>query len=436
MKTAERSVQVDALSPSGEGLGRVDGKSVKVAGALPGERVRAVVHKDSARLVTIESPSPDRVEPRCSLHGECGGCAWQHASPSLQRSLRVERIRRALPPALRELEIGYVPAPQSYRYRTRARLGWAVRKGVVLLGHRARSSEEVVDAKECPVLDERLESALEPLREVLAAVGAEGEVSLALGVGGNPVASIHPTRDVPATGFGVCAKLVEYGLAGAALWPPGATSPTVEGDPRAVVRGADDEPLILGVDGFAQANEALNIELAATVRRSAEAEGSVVLELYAGALYFTVLLARDAAKVTAVESDRRAVEALEENLRRRAIENVTIRRGRAEDSVDARRLRADVVVLDPPREGAREVCKMLAQWATVDRVVYVSCNPMSLGADLAELTNAHTDQGYEVASLTAFGMFPQTPHVEVVAALRLATGRRRAGGRGTAPPPR
>lgn len=436
MKTAERTVQVDALSPSGEGLGRVDGKSVKVAGALPGERVRAVVHKDNARLVTIETASPDRVEPRCSLHGECGGCAWQHASPSLQRSLRVERIRRALPPALREIEIGYVPAPQSYRYRTRARIGWVVRKGVVLLGHRARSSDEVVDAKECPVLDERLESALEPLREVLAAVGAEGEVSLALGIGGNPVVSIHPARDVPAGGFGVCAKLVEYGLAGAALWPPGATSPTVEGDPRPVVRGADGEPLILGMDGFAQANEALNIELAATVRRSAEAEGSVVLELYAGAGNFTVLLARDAAKVTAVESDRRAVEALEENLRRRAIENVTIRRGRAEESVDPKRLRADVVVLDPPREGAREVCKMLAQWATVDRVVYVSCNPMSLGADLAELTNAHTDQGYEVTSLTAFGMFPQTPHVEVVAELRLTTGRRRAGGRGTAPPPR
>ncbi len=131
-----------------------------------------------------------------------------------------------------------------------------------------------------------------------------GEVSLALGAGGAPVASVYPDGDARAgDAYTACAALVSDGFAGVALWPPGASTAAISGDPRPAIAGADGAPMVLGVDGFAQANASLNASLAEAVVRLCPAENRRVLELYAGAGNFTVLLARRAASVTAVESD-------------------------------------------------------------------------------------------------------------------------------------
>jgi 23S rRNA (uracil1939-C5)-methyltransferase len=220
-----------------------------------------------------------------------------------------------------------------------------------------------------------------------------------------------------ARGFAVVEDLVRAGFAGAALWAPGATAPARAGDPRPVVRAGDGAPSVLALEGFAQANESLNPSLARYVLAQAKCEDKSVLELFAGAGNFSVLLARAARTLAAVESDRGAVEALATNFANRELENATAVHADASEAVDARR--ADVVVLDPPRSGAREVCESLAARA-VRRIVYVSCDPATLGRDLGILSRA-----YEVVALAAFEMFPHTPHVESVATL---VQRRLAGG--------
>lgn len=420
--TQEAIVTVESLAQTGEGIARMDGRKVLLPGTLPGERVRVRLPSDGsnvAHVLSIEERSLLRLEPRCIVAERCGCCTWQHAPSEVQREARLTVLRRALPVSLRQKPVEYVPAPEPYGYRTRARLAWTTQRGVVQVGFRARSSHQVVDIHACPVLIPALESALGPLHDCLGSVSERGEVSIALGTGRRPVASLHPHTVPCPAGFEVPARLVNAGFAGAALWVPGSDVPTTAGDPRPVVRGGDGEPLWLAPDGFSQANEVLNAALAERVATEARAAGATVLELYAGAGNFTVLLARTARRVIAVEADRAATAALTANLEARGLANVAVLTDDAARIVSERR--ADVVVLDPPRTGAREVAETLAR-RPPDRLVYVSCDPPTLGRDLGILTTA-----MEVEALYAFEMFPQTPHLEVVAVAR----RRRSAGSGT-----
>ena len=409
MSRAPLELTVEALHANGDGVAFDRGRAVDVPGALPGERVRLTVHREGP-LVERLADSPERVVPACPVFERCGGCTLQHASASLQRDTRLATLRRALPAALRELPVVYHLSPAPFGWRTRARLAWESDRAGVRVGHRARRSRSVVPTLVCPVLVPALEAALPAVVEALSRMVGAGEVSLSLGRDGAPVASVHVARGaLDPRAYTLCDALIDRGFAGAALWAPEATVPFVKGDPRPVTLGGDGEPLTLGVDGFAQAHGGLNLALAGAVAAGARAEGKKVLELYAGAGNFTVALARRAASVVAVESDPGATRALRDNLRARSLENVTVRDEPAERCAG---VRADVVVLDPPRTGAREVCETLAAKPSAKAVVYVSCDPPTLGRDLGALLAA-----YEVRSLAAFEMFPHTGHVEVVATL-------------------
>jgi 23S rRNA (uracil1939-C5)-methyltransferase len=415
MSPSTHEVCVETVGADGDGIAHANGRALRVPGGLPGERVRLTV-VDRSPLVEPLTRSPERVEPACPVFDHCGGCTLQHASPTLQRDLRLAALRRALPASLRELPVEWRPAPAAWGWRTRARLAWESDGIAVRLGHRARRSHRVTDTRACPVLAPALEASLPAVAAALARIRGQGEVALALGRDGSPVASVHVARGaLDARAYTVGEALRAQGFAGAVLWGESPTPLTVVGDPAPVTVGGDGSPLVLAPDGFAQANAGFNPALAGEVLARARATGRKVLELYAGAGNFTVALAPAAAAVVAVESDRGATRALRENLRARGIDNVTVRDEPAERCAD---VRADVVVLDPPRTGARAVCEALAARPVAKTVVYVSCDPATLGRDLAALLPR-----YRVTSLTAFEMFPHTAHVEVVAALGLITGR-------------
>jgi 23S rRNA (uracil1939-C5)-methyltransferase len=412
----EQIVTVEALTASGEGVARIGDTFVRLDDALPGERWR--VHREGGAWVPTarEGDSDARVTPGCEAFGRCGGCTWQHAAPEVQRASRVERIRRALPAALRSIPVEYVPSDLAYGYRTRARLHWITPGKQTFFGFLARRSNSVVDLPACPVLVPALNAALPALREALAALGGRGEVALALGEGGRPVASLRPERALDERAYLIARSLLGKGFAGVALWTPGATSPAIEGDPSPVQVGGDGLALRAGIGGFGQAHGSLNASLAAYVDAEAQAAGKALVELYAGAGNLTVRLARRARTMTAVESDRDAVAALRHNLAARDLANVKVH----EEAVEARTRpwKADVVVLDPPRAGAKEACAALVAHP-VRRVVYVSCDPESLGRDVQTLSAK-----YALVRLAAFEMFPQTALVEVVATLARSTAGR------------
>ncbi len=355
------------------------------------------------------------VDAGCEVFPECGGCTWRDASSDTQKSRRLEALRRALSPAHRDIPVEYTASAERDGWRTRARLGWRVARSTVSLGFRARSSHDIVAISRCPVLHSTLDRSLELIRPLLSGLSDRGELSLALGREGRCVLSLHPEGDLRASAFSLGERWMALGLQGVALWVPGASVPAIDGDPRPVIDGPDGAPLVLGIDGFAQAHSVLNTSLAGHVAREAEAAGRSVLELYAGAGNFTVLLASVAKGIAAVESDPGSLAALGENLRARGSAGVVriIAGDAAEHASDGR---PDVFVMDPPRKGAREVCEEVLRrtlaGSSLRRVVYVSCDPPTLGRDLAILAGA-----FAVTRLAAFEMFPQTPHTEVVATL-------------------
>jgi 23S rRNA (uracil1939-C5)-methyltransferase len=388
------------LAASGEGVVAVPEGTFLVRGALPGERVRFESEKKAARLLEVVEPSPERVSAVCADAEACGGCPLMIASPALARRFKRQKIARAT-----GIEPEWIEASR-LGYRRRARLAFDARRRA--LGYRGARSRDVVSIATCHVLDPRLERARSALAPVLGVLAGAGEIALDLGASG-PIASIVTPEPQSEPVYRALEELVRGGELGGLELRAGGAAPAVFGDVRSVSADREGRPLFGPALGFAQANDEINRALVDRVVDLVEPGGKTLLELYAGAGNLTVALAPGAKEVVAVERDAELVTALRENLKARALEQVKVVHDDAERAV-LRARRADVVVLDPPRTGAREVVRALpAIKARV--IVYVSCDAATLARDAKELASS----GYEIDRVFALDMFPQTAHVEAIA---------------------
>jgi 23S rRNA (uracil1939-C5)-methyltransferase len=299
--------------------------------------------------------------------------------------------------------------------------------------HEARTHDPVqVDL--CVILDPALEQARRTLASFFAGSRGRGEVQLALGRPGVPDASgargdgrlpvlhVRWTGELAREFFARLEGAVASGaLGGAQVALDDANRPARIGDPTPWMTGADDRPLRLAAGGFGQASEAMNATLARHVAglvRGLAGNGTPpkAVELFAGAGNLGVVLANEVSELVCVESNREACEAARFNLAARTLANARVTEGDADAYAWAPGTK--LVVLDPPRTGARAVAERLAS-SRVEHVVYVSCDTQTLGRDLAILQGS-----YEPLSIATFEMFPQTSHVEAVVAL-VARGRSR-----------
>jgi 23S rRNA (uracil1939-C5)-methyltransferase len=387
------------LAAGGEGVVPTEDGTFLVRGAIPGERVRLAVEKKDARLLAVLDASPDRVEAICVDADACGGCPLMIASPAASRTYKLARIERAT-----GLAPEWVEGP-ALGYRRRARLAFDARRKS--LGYRASRSREIVRVRTCHVLDPRLETARGRLAEILDRLTGAGEIALDLGPSGVVASIVTPIAQAEPFYRAAEALVAAGAVAGIELRVEGA-APAVFGDVRSMTLDREGQPLFGPALGFAQANDTVNRVLVERVLELAEPAGKSVLELYAGAGNLTVALARHAKDLTAVERDADLVRALRLNAAERALA-VKIVHDDAEAAV-ARIRRPEVVVLDPPRTGAREVVRALAE-LRARVIVYVSCDPATLERDGKELTA----RGYIVDRSVALDMFPQTAHVEAVA---------------------
>jgi 23S rRNA (uracil1939-C5)-methyltransferase len=374
-------LRIDALSAGGDGVGRLaDGRVVFVPLTAPGDRVRARLASLRPRFARAEleevlEPGPSRVAPRCPVFGVCGGCAWQHVAYEAQCEAKraivedaLRRIGRLAPPP-----VTFRASPEPYAYRSRTRV--LVERGRV--GYRRRKSHALCAVESCPVLTPPVDAALRALAD--APPKGDGEWELAAAASG---VAVHPVR-----GAG---KPVEIAVDGGSL----RASPGV----------------------FFQAHAGLHEALVEAVAEDAGA-GGLALELFAGAGFFTLRLARAFARVVAVEAQAEAAEDLRHNLARAGCEAVRVVEARVEAALEAPDLlggeRPDVVVLDPPRAGlAPGAAERIAALAP-RRIVYLSCDPATHARDLAVLTAP----GFALERVQAFDLFPQTPHVEALARL-------------------
>lgn len=412
-------LSVERPVAGGRMLARLDGRIVFVAGALPGERVRAAVTRRSGKVAWADTrevleASPDRRgtvnEPRC------GGALYAHIRYERQLQLKAEVIadtfRRI---AKRPLDAGVsVAASPESGYRLRARFHVQGTR----MGFLREGSHTLCDAEATRQLSPDAFAALGRLREALGpAISACASVMLSEGVAARErvaLCALRPDADpVRLSGLPL-----PDGLTGvAAIARRGVF--TCAGDDCIVDRASDvlgDAPERAGTlqwtrqsASFFQGNRFLVGRL--TQRVLELAGGDHFADFYAGVGLFAVALAHRGATGIAVEGDA----ASGQDLRRNAEQSngrLEVRLGPVEEAVASRPARRpDVIVVDPPRTGlSPEVAQGVMRW-DAPRLVYVSCDVPTLARDASLCAAA----GYRLTSLEALDMFPNTPHVECIA---------------------
>lgn len=432
-KTAAIALEatIAELAPGGDGvaIAEIAGerRAVFTRGVAVGDRVKLEVDTSRrparGRVVAILEASPDRVAPPCGFADRCGGCDWMHVSTEAQRRAHVEHVRGALPEAWRHANAVVHPADDALGYRGRARLHARASGGRAIVGMNESSSNDPVEVDRCVVLTPAIDRARGAIAALLEGAHGRGDAQVAMGRAAGaprPVLDLTWSGPLPPACYARLERAVAAGeWAGARVACGEATRPAVVGDPTPWMTGGDGEPLRLAPGGFGQASERMNATLARRVAELAAAtvpgngEALRLVELYAGAGNLTVLLARHA-EVTAVESSRDGCDAARANLAARGLSAKIV-------EADAARYEwgraTRMVVLDPPRTGARDVAATLAR-SPVRNVIYVSCDPQTLARDLALLAGA-----YAPVAVEAFEMFPHTSHVETVVALERAAKR-------------
>ncbi|MDD5308414.1 MAG: methyltransferase [Deltaproteobacteria bacterium] len=406
-------IEIEDLAAGGAGVGRVRGKVCFVPFTAPGDRASVLVVSESRRMVRAEllevlEPGAGRRTPKCPLFGRCGGCDLQHVSREEQLSAKSRALSRAL--GVAQVEVCAAGAELGYRRLARLHTDRAP-DGTLVLGFLARASDAIVDLDACPVLHPALEACLAALKAgLLGHVPGRAEVHLAAGADGS-VAAIE-TDGAFSPGFYAAAAGLVPVFAGVVAVTQGVRS-VAAGKGDVSLAGADGRPLVTPAPGFGQANEEANLALGRIVSECvAQVRPRSVVELFSGAGNLTVVLAGLAKRVTAAEKDAQACRAARTNLAARRLAGVEVVEGDAFAAYRRHGKGADLVVLDPPREGHCELAAAIAAGGH-RAVLYVSCDPATLGRDV-EILKAG---GFAIVRAAGFDMFPQTAHVEAAVLL-------------------
>ncbi|MBF0294336.1 MAG: 23S rRNA (uracil(1939)-C(5))-methyltransferase RlmD [Magnetococcales bacterium] len=424
---AELELTIEKIVPGGDGLARHAGQVVFVPHTAPGDRIRAQVTATHgsflrAQCLAILAPGPQTVDPGCERFGQCGGCQLRRLPAHVQNQLKTGFVQEGLvriahldPAAILQ---PLLAAEQTDGYRRRALFRARMEGQKVALGFLAEGSDTLVDLTTCPVLEPRLNALLAPLRETIAAFTTPEQIQAVEAVAGDHgMGVIFHLLQSPSGHDKDAMRDFAQRTGVHQLWVgdrrPGRFSPLVT-----------DHPLTYAADGFAfgfHPGDFIQVH-AGQNRRMIEAcmamagNGATAWDLYCGIGNFTLPLSRRFRRVTGVESQAGALARARKNLTANRVANVT---GLRLDLSDAARLHAiaasreaDLVLLDPPRSGAAEVCRQLAD-AGPRRLLYVSCDPATFARDADILVQG----GYRLERVCPIDLFPQTRHVEIMAVL-------------------
>lgn len=418
-------IRIERLGARGDGVAQTANGPLFVPFALPGEtwRVPCAAHgRAEAADATLVQPAPDRRAPECVHFGTCGGCVAQHIPDgrylAWKRAIVAEALRQ------QGLDDGVVAACRESGPGTRRRAVFtalATKAGTVF-GFYRRAAHEIIDIEMCPVLVPEIVQRLSGLRTLCGLLLAPSQ-SLKL-----TVVAVGEGLDVVAEGVdapedpGVLARIANQadGL-GVARLTVGETDVFQRAQPT-LQSVAAPIPIPAGV--FLQASAVAESQMVAEVQRGTGGAKSVA-DLFCGIGTFALAVARDV-PVAAYDSEADALAALEAAVRQaQGLKPVQVqRRDLFREPLSRTELNAfEVVILDPPRAGARAQSEMLAR-SDVGKIIAVSCNPGTFARDARILV----DGGYVLKSVQPIDQFVYSEHVELVAALERPAKKARARG--------
>ncbi len=440
-------LDIESLDMEARGVGHLPnddgtpGKVIFVEGALPGERVRFKSYRrkpkwEAADMTELLTESTLRTKPKCEFFGLCGGCAMQHLNPPAQVAIKqrvlednLHHIGRVAP----ENVMRPIQGPDwNYRYRARMSVRYVEKKGGVLIGFHEKKSSYIADMKSCQILPKQVSDMLVPMRALVASLSIRErlpQIELAVGEheGGQVIVLVLRIMEPLSANDEVTLKAfadewdIEFWLQTkgpdtAAPWYP---------NKRALQYLLPEFGVAMPFKptDFTQVNHQINRVLVSRALKLLQVQpGDRVADLFCGLGNFTLPLATQAREVVGIEGSPALTERSLQNAALNGLEKKTSfhNRNLFEFTLDDLRTlgRFDRMLIDPPREGAMEVCKAIAEAREVDpslqpeRIVYVSCNPATLARDTGVLVNVG---GYKLSKAGVVNMFPHTAHVESIA---------------------
>ena len=440
-------IDITGMTHEGQGVGRVEGFTVFVDGALEGEQVEIRIVKINknfgfGKLTNILKCSPGRSEPFCKAFKRCGGCSMQHMDYKKQLEFKTQLVRDTLK-RLGKLENVFVHETigmkEPLNYRNKAQYPVALENGTVITGFYAKRTHEVIDSDECgiqdkasdrirkfvrdfaeekdiSVYDEKTGKGL--LRHIMTRVGFKtGEIMVVLVINGKEL-PFYKELEARLTNAVPQVKSIFLNI------NTGDTN-VILGNKNINIFGSDSITDYIGKFkfqispmSFFQVNPVQTQVLYNKALEYAGLTGNeTVFDLYCGIGTIALFLSQKARKVYGVEIIEDAVRDARRNAELNGIDNVRFEAGEAEMIIPrmyASGIKADVVVVDPPRKGCDEaLLKTLAEMKP-ERIVYISCNPATLARDLRYLE----DVGFKAVEAQPVDMFPWTGHVEAAVLLQ------------------
>ncbi|MEM7016595.1 MAG: 23S rRNA (uracil(1939)-C(5))-methyltransferase RlmD [Pseudomonadota bacterium] len=423
------TLDIESLSHDGRGIAHLDGKTIFVFGALPGERVNCrytATHGrfDEVDTVDVLEASPQRVSPQCAHFGVCGGCNLQHIAPAHQIELKQNTLLEQLQ-HLGGVEPEVILPPllgPSWGYRHKARMGakYVHKKETMLVGFREKQSNFLAQLEGCEILHESVGRCITDLRELINSLSVRHKIAqIEVAVGDETTAlilrNLEPLSDADtqqlcdfAKGSGLHLYLQPGGLKTIApLWPETAAN---------LFYDLPDEAVRIQFQptDFTQVNPVLNRQMVAQAMILLDVQSEErVLELFCGLGNFTLPLAKRALHVTAIEGEASLVKRADENAAIHDLHNIQYHVANLMEKIDGEWLHGqyDKLLLDPPRSGAQAILEQLPL-KDMQRIVYVSCNQATLARDAGILVK---DKGFKLMQAGVMDMFPHTAHVEAMA---------------------
>lgn len=439
-------LKVTGLGSSGEGVGKYQGFTVFVQGALPEETVNVaitLVKKNYAigKIVQIISASEDRTEPSCAIYQACGGCQLQHLSYAGQLKMKRQQVQDALT-RIGHLDVEVLPVigcTNPWNYRNKMQFPAAKNtEGKISIGCYAAATHSVIDADSCIIQKAANNDVLKAVRQwmqeydITAYDEKTGKGLLRHVMGRVGVHSGQTMAVIITSEYYIPHKkeLIEIlkanvpGLVSVIQNINKKSTNVVMGQKTRVLYGSATIKDSLGALSFnisAQSFFQVNSEQAEKLYNKALEYASLsgretVIDVYCGTGTISLYLARHAKKVYGIEIVAPAIEDANKNAAENNCSNAEFILGDAAEKLP-QLLNAgvvpDVILVDPPRAGCEEKVLKAIVGVEPERIVYVSCNPASLARDLAYLE----EHGYKTMVAQPVDMFPMTSHVETVVSL-------------------
>ncbi|MGU9034993.1 23S rRNA (uracil(1939)-C(5))-methyltransferase RlmD [Clostridium perfringens] len=446
-KNKEYIFDIISQGYEGEGIAKIDNKyPIFIEGALKGEKVKVrivKVNKNFAygKLIEVLEPSEERVNPSCAIYKRCGGCKLQHASYKAQLDFKWDRVKDCvskigkLDPTIVKYPLGM---EEPWRYRNKVQLPIGLINGEVKIGFFAPRSHDIIDMESCLIQDEIGDKVVKLTREWIEKFNIRpynvdgeydekgilrhimirrgfttNEVMIVLVTNGEKLPHKEEFVDLMVKNIPGIKSVIQninskkinviLGLESKTLWGEDTISDYI-GDFRFNI-----SPL-----SFFQVNPIQTEVLYGKALEYANLTGNEeVFDAYCGTGTITLFLSQKAKKVYGVEIIPQAIDNAWINAKENKVENVEFFVGESEvvipDLIN-KGVKADVVVVDPPRKGCDK--KLLDAITNIDakKIVYVSCDPSTLGRDLKVLE----ENGYKTLEVQPVDMFPNTAHVECV----------------------